>query len=183
MGYNTQVARRGYTILETLIVVAITALLSGFLITYNSVGRDQIALYTERAKLVQVISRAKALALSGYGGAEVPCGYGVRMSYAERTYILFSYKVADCDAIDVISPGSVGEYSEITRFPLAHRSVVFPEVPGRMEYVLFMPPEPRILIWAVGSLATSTSGSAYLETLAGTPKAVVTISSAGQINF
>ena len=58
--------RKGFTLIEILIVLAITAVLSGLAIVYTHVGQNQISLSIEESKIAQLILEAKELSIATY---------------------------------------------------------------------------------------------------------------------
>ncbi|MDP3975101.1 MAG: type II secretion system protein [Candidatus Jorgensenbacteria bacterium] len=82
--------RNGFTLVETLVVVAITLFLSGLLLTYNRSTDNQIVLAAEQARVAGVLFRAKAFALQKNirEGSAAACGFGVRIEKPRRL-ILF----------------------------------------------------------------------------------------------
>lgn len=172
-------SRRGFTLIEVLIVIAITSLLAGLMLTYTSTSRDQVALYVEEAKLAQNISRSKSLALATYNRPEVPCGYGVGIDYDSSSYSLFAYRAEDCSEVDFLS--AAGK-EEISSFALPPNVRFAPPGAASIEDVMFLPPEPRTWIWHAGSLATSTGGEIVLMTPAGST-VTIKVGVGGQITF
>ncbi|MEK7464328.1 MAG: prepilin-type N-terminal cleavage/methylation domain-containing protein, partial [Patescibacteria group bacterium] len=53
--------RDGFSIVELMVVVAITMLLSGFALSYNKSGLRQIALSRDQSVVVGALQRAKSL--------------------------------------------------------------------------------------------------------------------------
>lgn len=171
--------RSGFTLIEVLIVVVITTVLAGILITYTANSRNRVAMQIERAKLTQVISRAKALSVSTYNTPDVPCGYGVRVDAKERKYSIFRYKVSPCSSLSqggVIAINGEG-YENMKEF-----SFVLPpnmEFKGTADTIFFIPPDPRTLIWGEGlpkdsgEISITNKDDSYS----------VKINSAGQITF
>ena len=88
--------KSGFTLVEILVVVAITALLSGIAIVYSHVGQNQIALSVEESKIAQLILEAKELSIATYSTDVATCGYGMHFNYngANSTYSLFEYDSA-----------------------------------------------------------------------------------------
>ncbi len=180
-------ARSGFTLIELLVVLVVTTTLSAFLIVYNHTSRQQIALYVEEAKLVQVISRAKSLSLSTYreSSSEI-CGYGVHIDYGNNRYTLFSYtKPANvaCEQIASINPGAE---QPLSAFSLSKELVFMAVPPGggnKIDDVIFVPPDPTTLMNSGGAFLPSGFGNIVLGTEDGSAKTVVTVSSAGQITF
>ncbi len=176
----------GFTLIELLVVLAVTALLSGILILYSHTSRQQVALYVEEAKLVQLIIRAKSLSLATYRQSSLPiCGYGVHINYNNTTYALFSYPKpggSSCSAITSINPSLE---TIVSSFSLS-RELAFvssPPAGSRIDDFLFIPPDPIILINSNGSMITSGFGNIVLTTADRSLQATITVSSAGQITF
>lgn len=81
----------GFTLIEVVIVIGITAFLSALLLTYNRSSDSQIVLSVERAKVVGFLNRAKAFALErnlAKGGEDV-CAFGVNFNKGNGTMTLF----------------------------------------------------------------------------------------------
>jgi type II secretory pathway pseudopilin PulG len=82
--------REGMTIIEVLIVISITALMSGVLLAYNRESERQLVLQVDQARVVGLLSRAKSFALGKYAGPKAAgptagedaaanaCAFGVR---------------------------------------------------------------------------------------------------------
>jgi prepilin-type N-terminal cleavage/methylation domain-containing protein len=179
-------ANRGFTLVEVLVVIAITALLAGLILTYSSQSRDQVALFVEQAKLAQTFARAKSLTVSIYtqNPADSPCGYGVSMDYADNTYTLFAY---DPDE-DVNTCRNIQTLND-----LFQTEIITERLPGNLVLaepdaesvggLLFLPPNPETNIWIEGQNSTSTEGRVRLESRSGEDAVEVTVTSAGQITF
>lgn len=192
MKYNERMirTRSGFTLIELLVVLGILSILSGSLILYNHTTRQQVALYTEEAKLVQIISRAKSLSLSTYresSSAQV-CGYGVHVDYGRMTYALFSYDrgrcPVQCKNISAIDYGSCG--NEMVSYPLSRELTLLASPPAggfRIDDVLFVPPDPTTLINSGGVLIQSGSGVIVLQTQNGSALSTITVNSNGQVTF
>lgn len=106
----------GFTLVETLVVVAITLFLSGLLLTYNRSTDDKVVLAAEQARVTGFLFRARAFALQknvGQGSAEA-CGFGVHFE-VPRTMTLFKdvcpadfqYGTGDEDLETVVLNGRV----------------------------------------------------------------------------
>ncbi|MEK7212602.1 MAG: type II secretion system protein [Patescibacteria group bacterium] len=180
--------KNGFTVIELLVVIGVVILLLGCLILYGSVSRNQVALYIEEAKIAQIILRSKALSISTFGNPNVPCGYGVQINPAAKTYSLFSYDVPDCGAISNIDINDPNKYKTVQSSNLP-KGVAFQSCPAggteRLDYVLFMPPDPKTLVWVDGYPTPSAAGSGkiYLATADCSANIVVTVSTAGQVSF
>ena len=173
--------KRGFTLVEVIVVIAITAILASYLIVYGSKSRSQVALSVEQAKLIQVLSRAKALAISTYANPQAPCGYGVHIDSTKNTYALFSYDVSTCGNIPSIDMTSQG-YQEIETFPLSNR-IVFETSGANVDTVFFLPPDPMTFLWEGSVQIGSGSGSIRMTASDGSLESSVSVSTAGQIGF
>lgn len=80
----------GFTLVETLVVVAITAFLSGILLTYNRSSDNQVVLAAEQARVAGMLFRAKSFALQkNIRRADArACGFGVYFE-KQRRLVLF----------------------------------------------------------------------------------------------
>lgn len=179
--------KKGFTLLELLVVVGITALLSAILISYSSSSRQQIALYAEEARLGQTIYRAKFIALSSYvrsTGSPGTCGYGVHIDYAAMSYYLFSYNKpanSGCDSINSIDTNSENIMST---FRLNKNiKLVAPSGTPRLDDILYVPPDPKIIISSAGTVVSNGSAAVIIQTQDNLLSAPVSVNSAGLISF
>lgn len=180
-------SRSAFTLIEVLVVIAITSLLASLILSYSSNSRDRVALYVEQAKLSQTIARAKSLTVSTYNDPVIPCGYGVHIDYDDNSYQLFSYGSppvpgvpAECDNITILDPALKTEVS-FERLP---GNLVFEEPDaGAIEDILFRPPNPDTWIWLYESGVTSTEGRVPVAARSGSFSVYILVSNAGQITF
>ncbi|MFH0806249.1 MAG: type II secretion system protein [Candidatus Brennerbacteria bacterium] len=141
--------RNGFTLVETLIVVAITLFLSGMLLSYNRSTDNQVVLAAEQARVAGVLFRAKSFALQKnvQRGATEACGFGVHFEKTGGRLILYG---------DIPSPGENCAASDNAY------------VPGEeIEEVVL---NPRVAIYSYSEDPTATSfdifvRSPYLETV------------------
>ncbi|MEK7608824.1 MAG: prepilin-type N-terminal cleavage/methylation domain-containing protein [Patescibacteria group bacterium] len=172
--------RKGFTLIETLIVIAITALLSSFVLTYTSTSREQVALYIEQSKLSQTVLRAKSLTLSTYNQPTIPCGYGVSIDAPTNTYTLFSYGTAPCGSIASIDPSLVF----VVKTNALSSQIRIANRPESVQYILFSPPDPKTTIWREGGgTSTSSDGMIVIEGRSGKQAIGVGVNFAGQVSF
>ncbi len=83
--------RGGYTLIETLIVIAIMAILASMLLAYNNSSTNNVALYADQATIAGVLGRAKSLALekwNGNGSGGAACAFGVHFT-ASGSYFVY----------------------------------------------------------------------------------------------
>lgn len=85
-----RVSTTGFTLIETLIVVAIMAVLSSMLLSYNNSSSSQIGLYTEQAAVAGALDRAKSLSLERWkGSTDSACAFGVHFNTADGSYFIY----------------------------------------------------------------------------------------------
>lgn len=204
---------KGFTLIEILIVLAITAVLSGLAIVYTHVGQNQISLSIEESKVAQLILEAKELSIATYSSNSDTCAYGVAFDYTSSTYSLFAYNAAAtsseydnravCPSLASTSvafqPAAVSEYQSGSW--QVHTAQGVQLVDGgtpsdTIQYVLFYPPDPCTMIGLVNgptgvlqsncsSLAGAPPSAAYvyLSTVDGSASRMVTINPAGQVSL
>ena len=191
-------SRKAFTLVELLVVVAISALLSTLAITYSSVGRNAVSLSVESAKIAEFILQAKQLSISTYTGASLSCGYGVVFNIAAQTYSIFAYApsgVFSCRQLPASSIGSrgIGSGEEQLYTPGTWRvhlssGVVLrspsPQV-NNLVTVLFYPPAPTVFLSNDGMAFASTTATltVNLVTADGKNSAVISVNPEGQVNF
>lgn len=180
--------RRGFSLIEILVVVAVSAMISSLAITYSKLGQRQISLYVETQKIGETIFRAKALALATYNNPSAPsCGYGFQIDYVNRIYTLFSY-----NPTPIPSNCNIVSINPTYRFPIVqteilNRDIIFnTSAPNTLYAVLFVPPEPRIFISNNTGGTVSfpiAASSVYISTIDGSAQKTITVSPAGQVEF
>ncbi|MCX6703022.1 MAG: prepilin-type N-terminal cleavage/methylation domain-containing protein [Candidatus Wolfebacteria bacterium] len=168
---------KGFTLVEMLIVVAITAMLSSLLIVYNRTGEYQIVLFREQSKLASAVFRAKTLSVATFGKSESPCGYGVHLDPGGSYFI---YRVFPLAGEDCFSPSMSKKYVDGASDKF--ESDFF--LPSTISFVdldvsdiFFMPPNPDTYIF------NASGGDARIVlaiTQTGNSSAVV-VTPAGQI--
>lgn len=178
----------GFTLIEMLIVIGISIVLSAIMIVSGSSSRQQIALSTERVKVAQVITRAKSMALNSFSPGGNACGYGVRFVTASpQRYELVRYDSA-------ISPPLPAQCDTFAGMVVSSTTGVvesYPLSPGvrlvnganQIIQVVFVPPDPKTLMLDGGNNPISPSGSVFLQTVNGSSSGRVDISIAGQITY
>jgi len=81
----------GFTLVEMLVVLGITAMLSSVFIGYGGTIKDQVSLFREEAKMVQVLYKAKTYSVQALKNSDgkSSCGYGVHFSNIENSYFIY----------------------------------------------------------------------------------------------
>lgn len=174
------------TLLEVLITIGITLLLSSFLISYTSSSRQQIALYSEEVKLGQTIYRAKSLSLSLYSqpGSQPICGYGVHFDYSSMTYNLFSYNKPSDSSCGSINSISAGSKNTVSTFGINKNvKIVSPSGGRKIDDVLFIAPGPKTIINSNGTMISDGSAAVAIQTADGLLLFTITVNTNGLIDF
>lgn len=162
---------KGFTLIEILIVVAISVMLATIAVVYTGVTRNVAALSTETAQVAGSVFRAKELALSTYAsngppGSPLICGYGASFDVSAQTYSIFAYEPSPTDYPNIPTTGGVLNYCPTVASTTAtgvYSSEMAETVPGAfnvslpadvrmvsggndLAIVLFIPPDPAVLI-------------------------------------
>lgn len=178
--------RTGFTLVEVMVVMSVTAMLSALILVYNASTRETLRLFTEKARVAQLILRSKSLALSTYtDGGETPCGYGVRFDLTAGKYDLVAYRPTSCrDRSRVNVDPEVFETVQSSAFELPPTLEFAQEETRGASYVLFIAPDPTVLVARQdGSLIDNGSGQLTLQIKGRETSATVSINAAGQVTF
>lgn len=74
-------ARAGFTLMEMIIVIGVTMILSGLILGYSRSSEKQISLYKDQAAIVGFLNEAKSLAIQKYNqpgtAGYIACAFGV----------------------------------------------------------------------------------------------------------
>ena len=175
-GFSEYKSGAGFTLIEIMITVAITAFMAAILISYSHKSGQQIILNTEKAKIAQTISRIKSMTLTGFTkppSMPPPCAYGFYIDYAKETYSIFNYSPSyGCENIfsyDIDDPND----PTLTSYKNTSTEKLSPEVkfgnPGaggatRLGYILFIPPEPKAIVFDENRVALIDPVAIYLTT-------------------
>lgn len=174
--------RRGFTIIEILVVVGVIVILFSLGIgSFSKTAQRQFILFREQNKLVSALDKAKYLAFSTFGQEQAPCGFGVRLEASNNTIIIFKELPVsgnDCASIDnVYTPpsGPVGG-DEIVETIKLDQDVRFNNL--TLSNVVFIPPAPQIIINGDSNIQ---SASAEIVDSGGATVSSVIITKTGQI--
>ena len=163
---------RGFTILETLVVVSIIVLLSSVLILYSRTGENQVVLFRDQSRLITGLNRAKSLSVQAFNASGLSCSFGVHFSKTENAFLIFRDLATDCQNADHIYSG-VDELFE--NYQLSSR-IQFGEI--TLTDIVFIPPDPEILI---DNDSSKIEATVALETLNGNASLTVKVNNVGQI--
>lgn len=137
---------KAFTLIETLVVVLMTVILSAIMITYSHNGEKQIVLFRDQAKVVGVLNRAKFLSVQMFSKTDTdkPCAYGVYFENGGRSFLIFKDL-----KIDLNQPCSDSNHNN--KYDSGELFEQF-ELDIRLQFqttfsdVVFIPPDPRIII-------------------------------------
>ncbi|MCS6789117.1 MAG: prepilin-type N-terminal cleavage/methylation domain-containing protein [Patescibacteria group bacterium] len=195
MKKKLKINNKGFTIVELIVVFAITTALASFLIIYNKANNNQILLSLETAKLVDLINKAKSLSISTYTGKGLTCGYGIYIDYGTNNYTLFKYgspaSSNECNNIQSLNINNIltnQTYYELEKnyLPQNHK---FEQNNDFLNMIFFIPPDPRVLIWKNNNALPKTENdpdyesNIYLSTKDNSFKKIINLNVAGQISF
>jgi type II secretory pathway pseudopilin PulG len=150
----SQNRKSGFTLIEILVIVTILSFLSGILIVYNRSTERQILLFREQAKIINLILRAKSLALSTYTKSGSPCAYGIHFDQAQKEIRIFqdldaNGTTADCATADnLYDPNSMYAAQENLEPPAVEKldaQVSFLD-PLPVTDITFIAPNPDVVI-------------------------------------
>ncbi len=162
---------RGFTVIEMLVIIGALSLISAILIVYIRTGGYQIILFREQAKIVSILSRAKYLAISTFGKAGVPCGYGVHFE-EPSTFFIFKDLADDCQVSDQKYSETDAIYESFQLDP----NIKFDTL--TLSDILFIPPDPSVVLTPLQNEATI-----IIKTIKAENSATIKINNAGQISI
>lgn len=213
MGNDAGHDKKGFTLIEILIVLAITALLSSLAIVYTHVGQNQISLSIEESKIAQLILEAKELSIATYSSNSATCAYGVAFNYTNSSYSLFAYNAAAtsseyagrpiCPSLAstsiAIASSAIQQYESGSWQMYTAPGVVLDGSGGAasdtIQDILFYPPDPCTLISIDGQTFQSncdntfpyndppSAAYVYLRTVDGSMSRTITVNPAGQVSL
>ncbi|MGB9848016.1 MAG: pilus assembly FimT family protein [Minisyncoccia bacterium] len=131
---------RGYTLVEILVVLGVSALLSGLLLVYSRQGEKIGEIMRVRAQIVSDINRVKNLAITAATWqGQLTCGYGIYFDVTNNQYIIFTDVSSNCDISSHLRNQAQTQDVEVIkvpqRFTLSNTNV---------QEVFFMPPQPFV---------------------------------------
>ncbi|MEY4731552.1 MAG: hypothetical protein RL681_498 [Candidatus Parcubacteria bacterium] len=163
--------------MELIVVVAVTAILAGVLVSFNSQSRSQMALSVERAKISQVIGRARSLSISTYVQNPTECGFGVMFDFGpSRTYNLIQFNNTICSDL---AGGTITVRESFRLDP----AVEFGTGANRIGMLVFVPPDPTLLMQDSAGTPVSGIGKVYLAERGGANPGALDVGFAGQVSF
>lgn len=155
---------KGFTLLETLVTVAIIIILTGIVFGTHRTGQQQLILQRATNKVAQDVRRAQGMALAAekFHGAVPKGGYGVSFTNNTTSYILFAdcnndqfYNQAFllCDDCSV-TPCTPNVFSEKLEEIELEKGVTITLPLSLLHMVTFTPPDPIITLYPLYSIPT-----------------------------
>ena len=176
----------GFSLIELLVVMGVTVILSTIMIAYNSTSRQQIAYSVERVKLAQVINRAKARTMNAFEPLIDTCGYGVRFTYTSPQ----KYELVRYDAISTSTPCTFSNFQVkadgVVESYLLPTGLSIGAVAGNSNLIgqlAFVPPDPKTYLVDGSGNTLLPSGYVNLSAAGGSVSGTITVSTAGLITY
>lgn len=185
-----QGSRSAFTLIELLIVLALSGLFASYAIIGSNVSRNVVALSVESSEVAQVILQAKQLAIATYtAGDSASCGFGVLLDQSAGTYSIFSYSPVtsptpcpQASSLTSINPDFEKQYTVGTWQVSLHQGVKF-DLPNTQEAILFYPPDPTVFLSDDGTNIQSIGPLRVgLVTADGNSSTTISINTQGQIS-
>ncbi len=131
-------SNKGFTLIEMITVLGVTALLSGLLLVYSRQGENFSLVLRTRTKVISDINRAKNLAIAtkDWNGQQT-CGYGVYFDKNNNNYIIFADTSNDCEKSNHLRVAN----NDVEIIPLPDK---FEYISSNINQVFFLPPDPTI---------------------------------------
>ncbi|MBI3046372.1 MAG: prepilin-type N-terminal cleavage/methylation domain-containing protein [Candidatus Harrisonbacteria bacterium] len=164
----------GFTLVEILVTLAITSLLVGVLITYNRTGGLQILIFKDQARVINMVLRAKSLAVQIFSQSIPVCGYGVHFDSVNKSFILFKDLADPCSGSDNRYSGSTEDLEIIN----LDSQLKFSNL--ELTDILFIPPEPIVII--DGDSGKSGDFLIELDTIRGGSPKIIKVNNFGQVS-
>lgn len=169
---------RGFTLIESLVVIGILSLLTSMLLFYNRGTETQISLLKEKASITSALFKAKDLSLANFTMGDSlsnVCGYGVH--FEKTRYFIYRDLFRDCAASDRIY--SKDDENEILKDDIFTLSSSLNLTNLADLDIFFLPPIPQV--YFDGHPATGEK-EVVLSNLERNIEGKIIINSAGQIS-
>lgn len=136
---------KGFTLIETLVTIGITLVLSAMALSYNRSSERQLIVYRDQQSVIGLLNQARSLtaqryrdpSISGY----VSCAFGVHIEPDSRDYVLFrDLASGDCGSANYrYDPGVIP--SEAINTLSLDRRLLFEGIPISGLDIFFVPPD------------------------------------------
>lgn len=174
---------KSFTLIELMVVISITGMIAGLILSNMRSGGDVMELNSDAEKLSGIIKQAQMMALSGkqISGSRPSGGYGI---YFNPTSTPDSYKLFADTYLPDDHEYTAGQDTIIQSFNLT-KNVEIDGITSSYNYIIFVPPMGIIYVGTTGgSGSLLTSASDFLISLkhAITRYAYAEINAQGQID-
>ncbi len=171
--------RRGFTLIEVLVVVSILTLLSSFLIVYTRSSENQIKILKDKAAFIGALYRARSLSIRTFQADPPVCGYGLRV-LDEGRYVIWYDTAAAPDCKDA-SGNYGGDAENFERVISLANGIRFLNINDGdfLRDILFVPPDPQVV--TVPGMAPAGQFRVVIGTDDGQSSAVLAINKYGQV--
>lgn len=151
-------SKRGFTIIEMLVVIAIIVIISGFLVINFRKGQEGGRLQRSAQQIAQSIRKVQSMALSSteFGGSVPQEGYGIRFRTQDLTsYLLFADTSGD-SSCDYPGAGSNISSATLEKDIEIDSLYTYTTAPGTgmtsrpVIHICFIPPDPKTAISPAG---------------------------------
>lgn len=181
----SRASTRGFTLIEMIVVIGITAIMSSILVGYSREGNRQLILTNTEAKLISLANRAKFLSIetffenTGAGSdGRIVCAYGVKVDRSAREIFIFQDRASVCPANNEYDSGvDIRLNSELDSIRLDPASVSMTDATN-LNTVMFIPPDPDIII---NNNTSNQSASVVIQLVGSSKSFKMSINKAGQI--
>ncbi|OGY59107.1 MAG: hypothetical protein A3E61_02375 [Candidatus Colwellbacteria bacterium RIFCSPHIGHO2_12_FULL_43_12] len=178
----------GFTLVEMLVTISVTLILSGILIGYSREAGKHLVLVNNQAKLVSLIARAKSLSTATFFEGTLPlnpgdpriCGYGVHVDTVSGEIFIFRDLAVDCvmNGDNRFGSGDIPLTGQLNVFELTPQVTQFAS-DMTLDDIIFIPPDPTIIINGDTSLKEAMIS---IEVKDGSSKSIIKINNAGRIS-
>ena len=185
--------KSGFTLIEALIVIMVTMMMTSILITSSRTSNKQILLFKEQAVFINTISRAKSLAIGTFqpalttGGSTQPiCGWGVHVLGSGSGYILFKDLGTLGPPPSCVGTGTYSAdeaFETFTLDPAVHLSGAVPQDASGGLDVVFRPPQPIVFINGATGTFAPPEATIMMGVVGSTNPSTVTITQGGQVSI
>ena len=183
----TASTKSAFTLIEMLVIISVTLVLSTILIGYSRESSRQLLLINSQAKLVSLISRSKSLSTATFlensslpTGPSDPriCGYGIHLDQGAGEVFIFRDMAVNCSTSDKkFALGDAKLSGQLDIFKMDKNTTQFADT--TLSDVVFVPPDPTVVINGDGSVQEAVLG---IELKDQSSKVIVKINNAGRIS-
>lgn len=176
--------KAGFTLVETMVVIAITMVISTMLLTYNRSSEKQIVLFRDQAVLVGFLNRAKSLAIEKFNKEPRVCAFGIYFPANEPNKFILFQDLQPADSEPTFGCRNGADYNSDLRYGPDEKEKMesftidsrlkFEGVPGDLN-IVFIPPE--LAVKSSSDLPVSIT----IKTIDGSGSASIVVGEAGQI--